>query len=213
MTCGCGADLPSMRSFMPACSISTVPMPRSATLSMSSRISLKFNSATSDQLVAKRVLRLRKLVARAAVIAVRPHHEQQKVLRGDRREQGDVLFGEQRELQNVACIQVGIRQTHRFDEASKFGADDVERHGIGVDAFDGDAVERDQTDRKRPLDAILNRCEHVVKDAATHSAPPASPLSSATAGGPRLSRGCEAWPDSRAAGFLHPRPLPAPRRA
>src|SRR3954467_5079323 len=179
MTCGCGADLPSMRSFMPACSISTVPMPRSATLSMSSRISLKFNSATSDQLVAKRVLRLRKLVPRTTVIAVRPHHEQQKVLRRDRREQGDVLFGEESELQNVARIQVGIRQTHRFDEASELGADDVERHGIGVDRLDGDAVERDETDRQRAFDTIANRCEDVVKDAATHRVAPASRPSSA----------------------------------
>src|SRR5437588_5188148 len=154
MTCGCGADLPSMRSFMPACSISTVPMPRSATLSMSSRISLKFKLATSDQLVAKCVLRFRKLVPRTAVIAVRPHHEQQKVLRRDRREQGDVLLGEERELQNVARIEIGIRQPHRFDEASELGADDVQRHGIAVDRLDGDAVQSDETDGERSLDAV-----------------------------------------------------------
>src|SRR5258708_29198328 len=99
MTCGGSVDLPSIRTFRPACSISTPAMPRSATLSISSRISLKFNSVPSDQLVAKSVLRFGQFVSRTAVIAVRPHHEQEKVLRRDRREQGNVLLGDERELQ------------------------------------------------------------------------------------------------------------------
>src|SRR5216684_4562778 len=98
MTCGGCEALPSIRTFSPACSISTAPIPRSATLSISSRISLKFNSATSDQLVAKSVLRFGQLVPCAAVIAVRPHHEQQKVLRRDLREQGNVLLGGRRKI-------------------------------------------------------------------------------------------------------------------
>src|SRR5436305_10480213 len=125
MTCGCGADLPSMRTFRPACSISTPAIPRSATLSISSRISLKFNSATSDQLVAQRVFCFVQLVPRAAVIAVRPHHEQEKVLRGDRREQGNVRFGEERELQNIAGIEVTVGETDRIDEAAELGSHDV----------------------------------------------------------------------------------------
>src|SRR3954451_15137451 len=101
MTCG-PALFPSMRRRMPACSISRVAMPRSATLSISSRISLKFKSASSDQFVAQQMLRARQLVSRPAVIAVRLQHEEHVILRSDRGKKGDVLFRDQRELQHLA---------------------------------------------------------------------------------------------------------------
>src|SRR6185436_2161436 len=140
-TAGGGALLPSMRSRVPACSTSTAPMPRSATLSINSRMSFRFNVATSDQLVSKQMLRLGQLESCPAVIAVGPHHEQDVVLRRDRREKGNVLLGDERELQHVAGIEIGIRKPDRFHEAAELGAHDVERDAVGLDRFDGDAVQ------------------------------------------------------------------------
>src|ERR1051326_1108180 len=74
-TCG-PAMIPSILTFVPACSTSTEAIPLSATLSISSRISLKFkSSALSNQLVAQQVLRLGELESRAAVVAVGTHDE------------------------------------------------------------------------------------------------------------------------------------------
>src|ERR1043165_2433625 len=101
ITCGAGATLPSMRSRVPACSTSTAAMPRSATLSIISQISFRFKSLTSDQFVSKQMLRLRQLEPRAAVVAVGAHDQQDVVLRRDRREKGDDLLGDERELQHI----------------------------------------------------------------------------------------------------------------
>src|SRR5690349_19087130 len=74
-TCG-PAGIPSIFTFVPACSTSTEAIPLSATLSISSRISLKFkSSALSNELVAQQVLRSGELESRAAVIAVGTHDE------------------------------------------------------------------------------------------------------------------------------------------
>src|SRR6185295_291925 len=106
-TCG-PAVLPSMRSFRPACSISRPAMPLSATLSMSSRISLKFKFAPSDQFVAQEMFCARQLESRAAVVAVGPQHEEHVILGGYRRKERDVLLGHQGKLQHLAGIELGV---------------------------------------------------------------------------------------------------------
>src|SRR5882757_1656839 len=97
MTCGCEV-LPSMRTLVPACSISTPAIPRSATLSMSSRISFRFNRCPSDQLVAKQDLRPGQLESGPPVIAVRPENEKDEVFLRDGREKCDVPLRDEGEL-------------------------------------------------------------------------------------------------------------------
>src|ERR1051326_3737323 len=98
-----------MRIFVPDCSTSIAPMPRSATLSMSSRISLKFKCpALSNELVAQRVFRFRELESRASVIPIRLHHQENEVLRRDCGEEGDVLLRDERKLQHLAGVQLRV---------------------------------------------------------------------------------------------------------
>src|SRR6059058_2807179 len=97
MTCGC-VVFPSMRTFVPACSISTPAIPRSATLSMSSRISFRFNRCPSDQLVAQKILRPGQLESGPPVIAVRPENEKDQVLLRDGGEKRDVFLRDEGEL-------------------------------------------------------------------------------------------------------------------
>src|SRR6266542_4510781 len=153
-TCAGGALFPSMRSRVPACSTSTAPMPRSATLSINSRMSFRFNVATSDQFVSKKMLRLRQLEPRPPVITVGAHHQQDVVLGRDRREEGDVFLGDERELQHVAGVEIGVGKADRLNEAAELGAHDVERHVVGLDRLDGDPVEADQAHRERAVDAV-----------------------------------------------------------
>src|SRR5438105_4056708 len=130
-----------MRSFMPACSISTPAMPRSATLSISSRISLKFKSDPSHQFVAQQMLRARQLESCAAVIAVRPEHEEDVILRSDCRKKGDVLLGHEGKLKHLAGVELRVGDPHRLDEAAELRAHRLERHRIVAHRLHGDAVE------------------------------------------------------------------------
>ena len=107
-------------------------MPLSATLSISSRISLKFKCAyLSDQLVAKQMLGLGELESRPAVVAVRLQDEKDVVLGRDLGEKRDVLLGDERELQHLAGVELGVGVTDRLDEAAELRAEDVERNVAG----------------------------------------------------------------------------------
>src|SRR5205085_6927133 len=175
-----------MRSFVPACSISSETMPRSATLSMSSRISLKFKcSALSNQLVAQRVLRLGELESRAAVIPIRPHHQKHEVLRRDRRQERDVLLRDERELQHLSGIQLRVR-ANGLDESAELRAENVERNVSVVDRLNSDAIEADETDGERSFDTVANAGQRLFK----HCSPRGVQLSAASSRAPRLSRAC-----------------------
>src|SRR4029078_3972636 len=131
---------------------STPAMPLSATLSMSSRISLKFNVGyLSNQLVPKQILRLRELVSGASVVPVGPQDEQDVVLGRYLGQECNVLLGNERELQHFAGVQLRIRVADRLDEASELRAEDVQRHVLIVDGLDGDAIEADQARGHRSL--------------------------------------------------------------
>src|SRR5712691_7429021 len=165
MTCG-WADLPSMRTFVPACSISTPPMPRSATLSISSRISFRFKwLPLSDQLIAKRQPRFGQLETCPPVVAAGPQHEQDEVLRRNGGEERDVFLGDERELMHVARIQLRVGDLDGLDEAAELGAEDVDGDAAVVDGVDGDAVETDEADGQRAVDAVADPAQHVPKHA------------------------------------------------
>src|SRR5437764_15385871 len=164
MTCGGGgADFPSMRSFVPACSISSETMPRSATLSINSRISLKFKSAILSRKLARQSrLGFGQLESRPAVIPVRLHDQKHEVLRRDRGKEDDVFLRDERELQHVAGVEFRVG-TNRLDEAAELGAENIERNVGVVDRFDGDAIESDETDGERAIDTIANAGERFFK--------------------------------------------------
>src|SRR5438128_8155440 len=167
-----------MRSFGPASWISRSAMPRSATMSISSRISLKFKIPTSGELVAQELLRARQLESRPPVVAIGPKNQQHVIVRRHFRNEGDVFLRHQRELQNLAGVQSSVREANRFDEASELRSHDIERNVVAVETLDTDSVEPDQTDGKRSIHTISNALEHISK---RHSPPPSSSPSRAIA--------------------------------
>src|SRR5690348_676845 len=102
-----------MRTLVPACSISTSPMPNSATLSINSRISLKFKIGTSGELVAQLLFGARQFKPRSPVVSVRSGHEKNVILGCHGGNESVVLLRHERKLQHVAGIHFCIRQPDR----------------------------------------------------------------------------------------------------
>src|SRR5581483_5638619 len=113
-----------MRSFVPACSISTSAIPSSATFSISSTISLKF--------IAKDLLGAGKLESCAAVIAVRRRYQEHVILRSDFGDKHNVLLGHERKLMHLSGIQLRVRQADRLDESAELRAHHIDRNTPGI---------------------------------------------------------------------------------
>src|SRR5438067_12194905 len=158
-----------MRSRVPACSISSSAIPRSATISISVRISLKFKLNSSGELVAEQLFGPRELESRPPVVSIRLQNQKDVILRRHSGDKRDVPLGHQGKLQHVSGIQLCVREADRFDEAAELRAHYVEGDVIAIDAFHGDAIEPDQAHRERPVDTIANSLEHLLK---RHAPPP-----------------------------------------
>src|SRR5581483_4848052 len=154
VTDGCEEGFPWMRSFVPACSISTSVTPSSATFSISSTISLKFKIATSGELGAKELLGARQLETCPPEISLGRRHQNDVVLRTDSGDERSVLLRDERELQDLSRVQLGVRNADRLDETAELGAHHIERDVSRIEPFDHDAIEADQADRQRPLDTV-----------------------------------------------------------